>query len=171
MNHHATVMREICHPQLQFYMQYDGKQNPYGPNRREFVGVEEQIQLGIATFQCIPDMVAQIYDGPHVYHDEVTNESFASYKILVSMTKTGLIEPQSNKNLEYGVSPLPPHMPMVNSYMCCRFSYSMNAQNKMTKYCLLFKYMMYDPSMKHIPGSNELIRKESKRKKAVYEGI
>lgn len=163
LKEYASLMRRLCDPQLQYYMQYDGKQNPYGPNRRQFVGVEEYLELAKATLQSGPDCVSRIYEGPHVYYDEATNESFASYKVLTSLTKTGVI---ADSGPEYQVNRLPSHLKMVTSYICGRFTYSMNAQNKMTKFCLLFKYMMYDPSIKHIPGSNDakLKKKEGKKK-------
>ena len=84
-------MIDLCEPSMEFFMQYDGKQNPYGPNTRYIAGLSGFLDFGQA-FQCsAPDFVNLIYEPPVVVYDEETNESFGCFKGLVSMTKVSVI--------------------------------------------------------------------------------
>lgn len=84
-------MRENCASDMVFYMQYDGKQNPYGPNTRLIRGVESFVDFCIAVFETLPDFVATFYQDHEIYYDPKTNETYGCYRTISTMTKIALV--------------------------------------------------------------------------------
>lgn len=59
---YRSIMHNYCSPDVKFIQEYDGPQNPYGPNRREFSGVDSIVDLHIAVNCANPDNMAELVD-------------------------------------------------------------------------------------------------------------
>lgn len=100
------VMTGYCDPNIVHYMQYDGNQNPYGPNTRFMQGVGPFIEYCMAVFRSIPDFVATLYEQEFFYNEE-TNESYGCYRSVGFMTKVGLVShdpPSSSSTAGTGIA-------------------------------------------------------------------
>lgn len=88
---YRQVMGEMCIPEIEFFSQYDGKQNPYGPNFRYIQGLSNLLDFGTAWLSSAPDLVMMIYEPPTVLYDEETDCCFGSYKCLASFSKISVV--------------------------------------------------------------------------------
>lgn len=88
---YRAMMEALCDPNIVFMQHYDGKQNPYGPNQRKIVGLQNVTDFWLTCMHSAPDMIPAIYEAPEGYRSEITDESFISVKVLCSMTKTSLV--------------------------------------------------------------------------------
>lgn len=85
------IMASLFDSELEFFMQYDGKQYPYGPNTRYIKGLTNFLDFAVAFFFSAPDLVNVIYEPPTVFYDEETDGSFGCFKCLASLTKTSVV--------------------------------------------------------------------------------
>jgi len=94
------------------------------------------------------------------------------------MTKIGLVintprEPTSNSSaysskgieqaVDYGVTPIDPAN-VVKTFQIAKYTYLMNSENKITKFCHLFKQMTHDPSIVSIGLASKMDKKKLKSK-------
>ena len=87
----TAMMHRLCDPKIIFMHHYDGKQNPYGPNDRKIVGIQNVTDYWLTCMSAAPDLIPTIYETPTGYRNEDTNESYISMKTLNSLTKTSLV--------------------------------------------------------------------------------
>jgi hypothetical protein len=82
-----SLLISICSPEVEFVQEYDGIQNPFGPNHRHFVGVTNVTAFYLALINTIPDAVFKFLEPVKVYRN-AEKDTFLSFVLSVAQTKT-----------------------------------------------------------------------------------
>jgi hypothetical protein len=79
-------MTELCEKEVEFVLEYDGPQNPFGPNNRHIKGVDNVIDFNMTAASGAPDAIFSIVGDVKGFVHKVTGEKFISCKLMVDMT-------------------------------------------------------------------------------------
>jgi hypothetical protein len=79
-------MRDICIENVEFVMEYDGPQNPFGPNNRHIIGVDCVSDFFLTVMSKAPDAMMRMVGEPKGHLDTVTGVKFLSCRLMIDLT-------------------------------------------------------------------------------------
>jgi hypothetical protein len=85
----VAKMRSICSPEIELILEYSEENNPFGPNNRQFSGLNHVIGFFLAYYNSAPDVLFEIVE-PVLVHRKSDDETTSSCKTdeLTTTTNT-----------------------------------------------------------------------------------